>query len=351
MDIFELTDREKVILRYVVQQFILTANPVGSRNISKRYNIGLSPATIRNIMSDLEETGFLDHPHTSAGRVPTDRGYRFYVDSLMDPPELAIDEITKIENTLISNVSETNDLIELTSYILSELTNQLACITYPKFDNAELEKIQLVSLSSNRILVIITVKSGLIKTITLEITKEIKEDSLKNIQRILNERLSGLQFSEIRKSFSERLKEYSRDELKPIIRVFLDSVDKIFSNIPAKSRAILSGTTNVLKQPEFTDHENLKGIIELIENKDVIVHLMEKDERREDGRLVNIMIGTENEDEQLSDFSLITKDYNLGEVSGTVGVIGPKRMQYSKIVAAVVFVAESLSKELKKKNI
>ncbi|PKL90157.1 MAG: heat-inducible transcription repressor HrcA [Ignavibacteriae bacterium HGW-Ignavibacteriae-2] len=349
MHSIELTDREKSILRHVVQQFILTASPVGSRNISKRYNIGLSPASIRNIMADLEETGYLNHPHTSAGRIPTDMGYRFYVDSLMDPPTLNEEAIKKIDSTLEAGHTETNELIELTSILLSELTNQLACITFPKFDNAVLEKIQLVQLSINRILVVLTVKSGLVRTITLEITKEATLINLQSIQQILNERLSGLKFTEIRKTFSERLKDYNRDELKPIVRLFIDSVDKIFASMPEKNKAVISGATNVLKQPEFEIHQNFQGIIELIENKNVVIHLMEKGFKAEHVP-INIKIGSENMDEQFSDFSLITKEYKFGEVSGTVGIIGPKRMEYSKVVAAVMYVAESLSNELKKVN-
>lgn len=350
MNVVELTDREKSILRYVVQQFILTASPVGSRNISKYYNIGLSPATIRNIMSDLEDTGLLDHPHTSAGRIPTDMGYRTYVDGLMDPPVLRKEDIKRIEQTMEHGFSETNELIEFTSLLLSEITNQLACISLPKLDNAILEKLQLVQLSSSRILVVISIKAGLVRTITLEITKETKSESLNYIQKILNERLSGLKFSEIRQSFSERLKDYNREELKPIIRMFIDSLDKIFASIPDQNQIILSGASNVLKHPEFEKHENFQGIIELMENKDVIVHLMDRAEEKLQNS-VDIRIGSENKNEQFSDFSMITKEYKFGDVSGTVGIIGPKRMQYSKIVAAVVYIAESLSNELKKKNI
>ena len=301
-------------------------------------------------MSDLEETGLLDHPHTSAGRIPTDKGYRTYVDSLMDPPILRREDITRIDKTLDFTFTETDELLAFTSYLLSELTNQLACITFPKFDNAVLERIQLVQLSSSRVLVVITIISGLVRTITLEITKEVKAEHLNSIQSVLNQRLSGLKFSEIRNTFSERIKDYNRNELKPIIRVFIESVDKIFSSMPDKNKAIISGASNIIKHPEFENHENFQGIIELMENKDVIVHLMDRQSDISEG-LVNIKIGTENIDEQFTDFSLITKEYKYGEVSGTIGVIGPKRMEYSKIVAAVVYIAETLSSELRQKNL
>lgn len=349
MEDCKLTDREKSILRNVVQQFILTANPVGSRNISKKYEMGLSPATIRNIMSDLEDSGLLGHPHTSAGRIPTDLGYRFYVDSLMEPPIVTEGIRQTVESTFDSDYSEIEDLLSITSMLLSNLTHQLACVTFPKFDNAVLEKIQIIKLSSIRILVIVTIRTGLIRTISLEINSEIDSKKLEFVQKFFNERLSGLKFSEIRRTFSERVADYNRDDVKPVIRVFIDSVDKIFNDKRISEKVKISGTSKVLQQPEFEDHDNLHSIIELIENKDVIIHLMDKSKNIAHGD-VTIAIGKENRDEQFTEYSLITKEYKIGEASGTVGIVGPKRMQYSKIVAAVVYVAESLGKELKNKN-
>ncbi len=346
---YELTDREKAILRYVIHQFILTANPVGSRNISKKYDIGLSPATIRNIMSDLEETGMLNHPHTSAGRVPTDKGYRFYVDSLMGRAELDPREISRFKNSIDSSFGEMDDLLKVTSAILSDITKQLACITFPKFENAYLEKMQIVQLSSSRILVVVSINSGLVKTITLELDVEVNFNKLVDIERIFNENFSGLQLAEIRKSFADRLKDYNRDEYRPVIRVFLESIDKIFTDDQISEKSYIIGARNILQHPEFEDHQQFQGVIELIENKDVIVHLMEKKKRRVPGTTgVNITIGKESNEDRLKDYSMIVKEYSVGDAVGTVGIIGPKRMQYSKTVAAVVYVAEMLSKELKK---
>ena len=345
---YQLKDREKAILRFVIHQFILTANPVGSRNISKRYDIGLSPASIRNIMSDLEETGFLNHPHTSAGRVPTDKGYRFYVDSLMDPPKL--DQTSKkiIDINLSSAPTETEELLRVTSYILSDLTNQLAMVTYPKFEQAVLQKIQIVQLSSTRILVVVSINSGMVKTITLEIDAEVREEQVITVQQLLNERLSGLRFSEIRNSIEERMKDFNSESYRPIIRVFLDSVDKIFTD-QSGEKAIISGTKNILKQPEFEDVNQFQSVIELIENKDIIIHIL--DEKKlpfEDD--VSITIGQEIREEKLSDYSMITKEYKIGDMHGTLGIMGPKRMDYSKIVAAVVYIAEQLTQEFTKQR-
>jgi heat-inducible transcriptional repressor len=250
-----------------------------------------------------------------------------------------------VSSTFETEYSESEELVKITSALLSQLTHQLACVTYPGLDRAVLDNIQLIKLSSNRILVVITVRTGSVRTITLEISSDIESDQLQMAEQLFNERLSGLRFSEIKKSFAERVADY-REKYKPIIRVFLDSVDKIFSNPDKRKDGILAGATNVIKNPEFKDPEHLQGIIELIENKDIIIHLM--DQRKKDDGRISISIGSENEDEQFEDYSLITKEYNIGELTGTIGIIGPKRMEYSKMVAAVTYVAESLSNEIKK---
>lgn len=340
----ELNEREKSVLRSIIQQFILTAAPVGSRYIVKKYDIGFSPATVRNIMSDLEESGFIDHPHTSAGRIPTDKGYRFYVDSLMEIPTLSQTEKGIINKGFKFNVEDTDDILKIASKLLSQITKQIACVTYPKLDRGILQKIQLVSLTPTRLLIVLSIKSGLVKTITLEVKGEIKTSQLSYIESLLNERLSGLTLNEIRKTFKERLSDVS-DSDKPIIRIFVDSVDKIFIDSRTEDRVFVTGAKNVIQQPEFEDPERFQSVIELIEDKDIIIHIMEKKEKGPNDILISI--GKENKNERLEDYSLITKEYNFGETSGTLGIIGPKRMEYSKIVAIVDYLAKMLSEVLK----
>lgn len=348
MDHDELNDREKNILRHVIQQFILTASPVGSQNIAKRFNLKISPATIRNIMAELEESGFINHPHTSAGRIPTDKGYRYYVDSLMDKQELDKSEIGLINKNLGTNLSETEELIRITSVLLSSITHQLACVSYPKLETGVLEKLQIVSLTSSRILVIITIKSGFVKTITLELSSNIKASQIDSVQRLLNEKLAGLTFSEIRKTFKERFKDVEEDQ-EPIIRVFVDSIDKIFTDVKRTDSLVITGAKNVIKQPEFEDPQRFQGIIELIEDKDVIIHIMEKTSDNLPGE-VYVSIGTENDMEMLHEYSLVSKEYKLGDISGTLGIIGPKRMEYSRIVAIVDYMAKVLTDFMKNTN-
>jgi heat-inducible transcriptional repressor len=345
MTVTELNEREKNILRYIIQQFILTASPVGSRNITKRYDLGISPATVRNIMSDLEESGFIDHPHTSAGRIPTDKGYRFYVDSLMNVQLIDHNEKNLIDKEFENKVEDKDDLLKLTSNILSKITRQLACVTYPKLETGSFERLQIISLSSTRILIVISIKGGLVKTITMEFASEIMESQISSVQNLLNERLAGLSFKEIRATFKERFQDVEEDQ-KAIIRLFLDSADKVFGDVRSSDGIYITGAKNVIQQPEFYDPERFQGVIELLEDKDIIVHILDKTEDM-DSDNVYISIGKENEDQKLLDYSLITKEYKLGDVSGHLGIIGPKRMEYSKVIAIVDYVAKMLTETLK----
>lgn len=345
MEIEELNQREKAILRSVVQQFILTATPVGSRNITKKYDIGFSPATVRNIMADLEDSGFINHPHTSAGRVPTDKGYRYYVDSLMDIEKLNLKERGIIDSGIGSILDEADELVKVTSQLLSSITKQIACVTYPNLESGILEKIQIISLTSTKILVVISIKSGLVKTITMELDSELKESQRESVQSLLNEKLAGLSLQEIRNTFKERFLDADESQ-KPIIRLFVDSVDKLFKDEMKSDRVIVTGAKNIIQQPEFENPENFQSIVELIEDKDVIIHIMEKssESKKED---VYISIGSENIEKKLKEYSFVTKEYKFGETSGTLGIIGPKRMEYSRIVAIVDYLAKVLTEHLK----
>lgn len=342
----DLNEREKTVLRYIVQQFILSAAPVGSRLLTKKYDIGISPATVRNIMSDLEDSGFINHPHTSAGRIPTDKGYRLYVDSLMDIQKLSSIEKEKINQQLETHFTETDELLNITAKLLSSITNQLACVLYPNLDTGVLEKIQLIILTSNRIMVVLSIKSGLVKTITLELSYSISEEKLLAIQQILNERLSGLKLSEIRSTVRERLKDISTND-KPMLTMFIDSADKIFKEIKTDNKVLITGAKNLMKQPEFENPEKVHSVVELIEEKDFIIHFFEKNNEISNQN-VFITIGSENQSDKLEEYSLVTKEYKAGEMVGKLGVVGPKRMEYSKIVAIVDYVSKMLTDYLTK---
>jgi heat-inducible transcriptional repressor len=233
----------------------------------------------------------------------------------------------------------------VTSKLLSAITKQIACVTYPNLESGILGKLQIISLTSTRILVVISIKSGLVKTITMELDTEMKESQIESVQSLLNEKLSGLSLEEIRNTFKERFVNVDEDQ-KPIIRLFIDSVDKLFKDDIKSDRLIVTGAKNIIQQPEFENPENFQSIIELIEDKDVIIHIMEKssESKKEE---VYISIGSENKEKKLKEYSLVSKEYKFGETSGTLGIIGPKRMEYSKIVAIVDYLAKVLSEHIK----
>jgi heat-inducible transcriptional repressor len=341
----ELNDREKNILRYIIQQFILTASPVGSRNITRRYDVGISPATVRNIMSDLEESGYIDHPHTSAGRTPTDKGYRFYVDSLMDIPKLRNSDKDLINKGLDIGDIETGELLRVASTLLSRITRQLACVTYPKIETGIFEKLQLFPITSKRLLVVISIKSGFVKTITLELTSDIKPDIINTIQNLLNERLGGLSLKDIQNTHGERFSDIEEDQ-KAVIRLFVNSIDKIVKDTRKPDKVVITGASNVLKHPEFEDPDKFQSVIELIEDKDIIIHILEKSIETVNDQ-VFISIGSENQSQKLTEYSFISKEYKIGDVTGSLGIIGPKRMEYSKAIAIVDYVTKMLSEILK----
>jgi heat-inducible transcriptional repressor len=263
----------------------------------------------------------------------------------MEVQKLKEEEKDLIAKSLESQAEEPDDLLKVASKILSTVTHQIACVSYPTLDKATLTKIQLVELSSNRLLVIVAVTSGLIKTITLEMDFEVNPDVLESVESKLNEKLAGLTFEEIRNTFRERFADVESDE-KPIIRLFFDSAEKVFTDIKKDDKIVVTGATNIIHQPEFEDPDKFQSVVELIENKDIIIHILEK-QRSDVKNDIVITIGSENEDEKLREYSLITKEYNFGDIKGVLGIIGPKRMEYSKIVSIVAYISEVLSEFLK----
>jgi heat-inducible transcriptional repressor len=335
----ELTQREKEVLREIIHDFILTANPVASKFIAQKADINLSPATIRHVMAQLEESGYLNHPHTSAGRVPTDKGYRFYLDTLMSLETLQDDERAQIAAGLNSSL-DSSEFLSDASKLLGKVTKQLSLVSAPYLGDATLTKIELLSLNSSKILVVISLETGLIKTIVLEVESEVGVQRLKRINTLLNERLSGLKLPEIRETISERVGDHTNED---VINRFAMMSDKIFAPLPETDKFHIGMPQGILSHPEFELPGNFRGILEILGDENVILHILEKVERDEP---VIVKVGSENNDEKLKDYSLITARYEVGGVSGTVGIVGPRRMQYSRLIPLVDFVAKVISNKL-----
>lgn len=335
----ELSDRERTVLRYVVHDFIETAVPIGSRYISKRHEdeLGLSAATIRNVMSDLEYLGYINHPHTSAGRIPTDLGYRFYLDALMQRETVSVAEKQQIKENL-SAADEDDEVFKQSSKLLSKISHQLCVVTSPYLSRGIFERLELVQISSTRLMVIISLQLGLVRTLMMDVASEIPRDKLDGLARFLNERLSGLTLDQIRESFADRVRD-RQDEDSGLIRLFIDSVDKLFLSNKAEKLHI-AGTDVIVDHPEFENPKNFRSVIELINNEEIIIHVLEK---RTQPSGINVTIGQENQDEKLKDYSLITAKYSVGNVTGSIGIIGPTRMAYAKTIPLVDYVAQTIS--------
>jgi heat-inducible transcriptional repressor len=337
---FELNERERDILGYVVSSFITTAVPVGSKYITQVFDTGLSPASVRNTLADLEGKGFITHPHTSAGRTPTDKGYRFFVDFLMQPESPTSQERGDIRKQM-DTLTESSDLFAQTARLLGAISHQLSVVSSPHFKSGVLEHVDLISVSSSRIFVILRIQAGIVKTITMEVESEMSQENLNGLAQLLNERICGLTLDTIRQSFSERVKDV-KDE-HPVINVFIRSADKIFDDTKEREKLHIGGTKSLIEQPEYGNPEYIKSVIELINNEGILVQLLDNVEPEAKDKGFAITIGDEHTEGRLKNYSVIVSTYKQGGVIGSIGVIGPKRMNYQRVVPLVNFIAEELS--------
>ena len=336
----ELNEREKEILSTIVQLYILKATPVGSRFLSKylESHKKFSPATLRNVMSELEEMDFISHPHTSAGRIPTDKGYRFYVDAIKQFDRLTEKDRTTVKSNLTASDSEV--VIREASKLLGLLSKYLSVVTVPHIGDMIVLKIELIQLSSTKLLVVIALNSNIVRTVTLETEFSIDSKYLDDTTSYINERISGKPLNFLRNNFKELIKDIEPGTT-PLVRLFIDSVDKIFSNYNEKDRLVISGTQNLLEHPEFEDLSKVRSIIELIESEDIIIHLLDKFEDTESG--IKVLIGKELNENTLEDYSVVLSSYTFGSSSGTVGLIGPKRMNYPYVISLLEYVTKVMS--------
>jgi heat-inducible transcriptional repressor len=330
-----LTEREIEIFDDVIKHFILTGNPVGSRTLSRKNKQKLRPASIRKVMSDLEQKGFLGHPHTSAGRVPTTKGYRYYVNTIMKFIQLSQKEKELIKEYIGQFTGDINYILDRTSSVLAKISRQLGVILTPKFEDSTLEKVDIVQVASDKLLVILSLKSAIVKTILLEVRREVSRDLLVKIIQILNERLSGSGIKELRRTFHHRVKDLV-NEKTGIIRLFVDSADRLF-DFTHYVDIKYTGTSNILSKPEFKDVSKFSTLIELFEEKNIIIHMMEQ---RNNPPQLRVTIGDENQERLIQECSIITAPYKVSNIDGILGVIGPIRMEYNNIIPLVDYTAK-----------
>jgi len=335
-----LTDREKQVLQNLIDHYIKTADPVGSRVIANKYRMGLSPATIRNTMQDLEEMGLIQQPHTSAGRIPTDGGYRVFVDMLLKQEPLTPKERAQIDSIARKSKKGIDAVLSQASKILGDITSQLGVSLAPTFEEGRLERIDLIPVADGKILAILTIETGLAKSILMEVESDISVSEMMQMQTILNERLTGLSLGRIQKTISERL---SDSQLSPrLIKLFIDPEIDIWT--ADSSQAIhITGTNNLIAQPEFADREKLTSFVGFLEEKKALKGLLES---KAIGEGIIITIGSENNLDEIQNCSVVTTRYQAGKLSGIIGIIGPTRMPYSRLISIVESTAKSLTKSL-----
>lgn len=336
----QLNDREQEILARIVQLYVLKATPIGSRALAKfiENDMKLSPATLRNVMADLEELEYISHPHTSAGRVPTDKGYRFYVDSIKGFTSIPDYDFNQVKQNISGQDSES--IYKDVSKVLGMLSKFIGLVKIPGIIDCSVQKIEIIPLSSTRIVVLIALDSNVVKTISLEANVDIDINLLGEVTRFLNDRISGRPLNFVRENFTEMIKEFDKKDT-PIVRLFIDSLDKMFEQRSNYDRIVMAGTQNLLEYPEFEDVEKVRSVIELIENEDMIIHLLDQ---VEEPNGIKVLIGRELQNDILNDYSLVLTSYQMGSASGSIGLIGPKRMNYPRMISLVKAVADLLSK-------
>ncbi|WP_416197741.1 MAG: heat-inducible transcriptional repressor HrcA [Sporanaerobacter sp.] len=340
-----LDERKLRVLHAIINSYISSAEPIGSRTISKKYDLGVSSATIRNEMSDLEDLGYLNKPYTSAGRVPSDKAYRLYVDMLLKDSKTLIDMRKKqeIKKTLLKEAVEIDSLIENSTKILSKLTNYTALAIAPQFERSTLKHIQLIPIDEYEILVVIVSDSGIVKNTIFRIDNQIPDDQLNIISNFLNGKLKGLTIEEIGNEIDtvvfKEMYEYKNiiESIIPVINQSLEEVENV--------EVFADGVTNIFNFPEYSDVTKAKAFLSFIEDKNLVVDIMLKNTLDD----FEITIGGENSIDEIKDCSLITATYKLdGNTIGKIGVIGPTRMDYFKVINAVNLLAMNLNEIMSK---
>lgn len=328
----QLSEREFRVLEAVIQTYIETAEPAGSQTIARRFGLGVSSATIRNTMGDLEERGYLFHPHTSAGRIPTDRAYRWYVDNMMRsaPPNRAQQHALLSE--LPSARTAIEEIVRRAAQVLSVLTQELGVAVAPALDETVLERLELVPVSSDRLLLVFNLRSGAIRTIFVEAPVAASPEVLSDVSRTLNERLAGHSLREIRSTLSDRLRDAGESrEGRELLNIFIAEGDDILSRAAGGDEVLLGSTTLLAEQPEFASNDRIRHLLALTDRRDLLREALAA--RRAEG--LNITIGGENLDPRLTGFTLVTSSYRAGDLRGVIGVLGPTRMPYEKIIGLV----------------
>jgi heat-inducible transcriptional repressor len=337
-----LNKRFRKVLELIIMDYICSAEPVGSRTICKRYGIQLSPATVRNVMADLEDLGYLWQPHASAGRIPTDKAFRFYIDEILAVQSLNQTEREKIRREYRISQYDIPEMMRETSRILSGLSNYAGVILTPKMASTIFKHIQFIRLSVDQILAIFVTSTGAVQNRIIQMENNLSQDELDRISRYLNEMLEGLTLAQVRRRILKEM-EGERIAYDHLMKQALKLGHRAF-NRQEEKELYIDGKMNILDEPEFADVEKMKSLFRAFEEKSFLITLLDKCLA---GEGVQITIGSESELSEMDGCSLISAPYGrLDRTSGILGILGPRRMNYSRVISLVEYTAQLLTEIL-----
>jgi heat-inducible transcriptional repressor len=334
----DLSDRKLAILKAVIDDYIMTGLPIGSRTISKKHGIELSSATIRNEMADLEELGFLEQPHTSAGRIPSHKAYRYYVDRLMKVVRLNPIEAENIKRYFQDRITEVNEIMEKAAQALSDTTHHISMVLKPQLKESVIKRIQIVKITERKAILLVVTDAGLVTDTVIVVPEGISTDYMEMISCLLTDKLSQKTLEEaetdLRRSLEDNLR-LGREFVDDLVLTIETSVEP-----QGEKGIVLGGTQNIIEYPDFMSIEKAKSFISVLQTKEMLYDMMKKATRLE----FSVTIGQENEVKELQDLSVVTATYKIGGKSlGSFGVIGPTRMDYSKVISILGYVSHSLN--------
>ena len=342
----QLSERKIKILQAIIRNYLETGEPVGSRTISKYTDLNLSSATIRNEMSDLEEMGYIVQPHTSAGRIPSDMGYRLYVDTMMEEKDRELEELKEM---MLEKEDKMDHLLKQVAKLLATNTNYVSMISAPMIHSNKIKFIQLSRMDANQILAVVVAEGNVIKNNIISVPERLDDETLLKLNILLNTHLNGLALEEINLGMISAIKQQAGIHSA----IIGDVIDAIAESIKAEEdlEVYTSGANNIFKYPELADHQKASEIINTFEENQMLTELVQGTLSDENNTGIQVYIGNETPIQAMKDCSVVTATYELGEgMRGTIGIIGPKRMDYDKVIGALKTITHQLDELYKNKT-
>lgn len=331
-----MDDRKKKVLQAIIEEYINTAEPVSSNALTKNHGLDYSSATIRNEMADLEKSGFLDKTHTSSGRVPSEKGYRYYVNELLKEDNISIEEIKYISSKLETKVNEIEELTKITANTISEITHYTTVSIGPKTETQLIEEIKFVLLGTRMMMAVILTDSGLVKETIIKFDEDINEKQVETMNYMFNNKLRNQPIETI----DRPLEEYLYDEMTYSVNVIKPIIEQIKKVLAEDGKIYLEGTNKSFELPEFNSLQVAKNFINILDTKELVADMLNSGFAED----INVYIGEENQKEELKDFSIVTFKHKVnGRDLGTIGIIGPKRMDYSKVISVMKYINKKLN--------